>query len=90
MEIQQIISHIVRNVRNTYNAFNQKGLPYDPQIIARATFKELRSLDPSVSEKQFNDAIERMHDEGLAVSKANGLIFFDERILDREPAEARM
>ncbi len=88
MEIQQIINHIVRTVRNTHRAFNQKGLPYDPQIIARATFKELRSMDPSVDERQFDAAIERMHDEGLAVSKANGLIFFSERILGREAVEA--
>lgn len=88
MDIQQIINHIVKNVRNTNEAFARKGLPYDPQIIARATYKELRKIDPSIDEKQFNQAIEKMHDEGLAVSKANGLIFFDEAILGRELAEA--
>lgn len=88
MEIQQIINHIVAKVRNTHNAFVQKGLDYDPQIIARATYKELRSMDASVDEQQFDQAIERMHEDGLAVSKANGLVFFDPAILGREMAEA--
>ena len=88
MEIQQIINHIVSKVRNTHNAFVQKGLDYDPQIIARATYKEIKGVDPTVDEQQFNDAIERMHNEGLAISKANGLVFFDPAILGREVAEA--
>lgn len=88
MEIQQIINHIVSKVRNTHHAFVAKGLDYDPQIIARATFKEIRNVDPSVNEQQFNEAIERMHDEGLAVSKGSGIVFFDAAILDRRMAEA--
>lgn len=88
MDIQQIISHIVSKVRSTHSAFEKKGLDYDPQIIARATYKELRSMDPSVDEQQFNEAIERMHEEGLAISKANGLVFFDSAILRKEMAEA--
>lgn len=88
MEIQQIIRHIVTKVRTTHSAFVQKGLDYDPQIIARATFKEIRSIDSSVDESQFNEAIERMHEEGLAISKANGLVFFDPTILGQQIAEA--
>ena len=88
MEIQQIINHIVSKVRNTHNAFIQKGLDYDPQIIARATYKEIRNIDPTVDEHLFNEAIERMHDQGLATGKANGLIFFDPAILGKQMAEA--
>jgi len=88
MEIQQIINHIVKNVKNTHSAFVTKGLDYDPQIIARAAYKELRNIDPSVDEKQFNEAIEKMHEDGLAISKANGLVFFDPAILGGEMAQA--
>ena len=88
MEIQQIINHIVSKVRSTHNAFIQKGLDYAPQIIGRATYKELKTLDPNLDEHQFNEAIERMHEEGLAIAKANGLVFFDPMILGQEMAEA--
>lgn len=88
MDIQQIINHIVSKVRNTNNAFVKNGLDYDPQIIARATYKELKNMDPTVDENQFNDAIEQMHEEGLALSKANGLVFFDPVILGQKMAEA--
>jgi hypothetical protein len=88
MEIQQIINYVVNKVRNTHNAFVQKGLDYDPQIIARATYKEIKNMDPSVEETQFNHAIDRMHEEGIAIGKANGLVFFDPAILGRQMAEA--
>jgi hypothetical protein len=88
MEIQQIINYIVSNVRSTHAAFVQKGLDYDPQIIARPAFKELKRQDPSLDESQFLAAIEKMHDDGLVLSKANGLIFFSEEVLGRELAEA--
>ena len=88
MEIQQIINHIVSKVRNAHDAFEQKGLDYDPQIIARETYKELRAEDPGLDEHTFNQAIEQMHEEGVAIAKANGLVFFDGSILGRELAEA--
>ena len=88
MDIHHIINHIVSNIQRTNAAFSQKGLPYDPQIIARATFKELRSTDPTITEAQFDQAIEKMHDDGLAVTKANGLIFFSESVLGAELTEA--
>ncbi|HTM65118.1 MAG TPA: hypothetical protein VL093_02280 [Flavipsychrobacter sp.] len=88
MEIQQIINYVINKVRNTHNAFVQKGLDYDPQIIARATYKEIKNMDPSVEETQFNHAIDRMHEEGIAIGKANGLVFFDPAILGRAMAEA--
>jgi len=88
MEIQQIINHIVSRVRTTHNAFIQKGLDYDPQIIARATYKEIKGVDPTVDEHQFDEAIKRMHEEGLAVGNRNGLVFFDPAILGRTMAEA--
>jgi len=88
MEIRQIANHIVNHVRKTHDAFRQKGLPYEPQIIARAVYKELKAQEPSLSEEQFSQAIEFLHEEGLAVSKANGLVFFDSGILKSEPADA--
>ena len=88
MDVQQIIKHIVRTIQSTNAAFSAKGLPYDPQIIARATFKELRSTDPTITEAQFDQAIEKLHDDGLAVTKANGLVFFSESVLGAELAEA--
>lgn len=88
MDIQQIINHIVKTIKNTNAAFSAKGLPYDPQIIARATFKELRSTDPTITEAQFDQAIEKMHAQGLAVTKTNGLIFFSESVLGTELVEA--
>lgn len=88
MEIRQIVNHIVSHVRKTHDAFRQKGLPYEPQIIARAVFKELKAQNPSLSEEQFDQAIELMHNSGLAVSKANGLVFFDSGILNPELADA--
>lgn len=88
MDIHQIITHIVNNVRTTHKAFSLKGLPYDPQVIARATYKDLQKLDPTINEFQFDQAIERMHEDGLAVTKANGIIFFDEAILNRTFADA--
>jgi hypothetical protein len=88
MEIQKIINYIVDNVKHTNEAFAEHGLPYDPQIIARATYKELKSMDPTVEETDFYQAIEKMHDDGLAVTKANGLIYFTEKILSAQLAEA--
>jgi hypothetical protein len=88
MEIQQIINYVVNKVRTTHNAFVKKGLDYDPQIIARATYKEMKNMDPTLEENQFNQAIERMHEDGIAIGKANGLVFFDPAILGRQMAEA--
>jgi len=88
MEIQQIINHIVDNVKNTQRAFAEKGLDYNPEIIARATYKELRQSDPELDELTFFRAIEKMHDDGLVITKANGLIFFSEAVLGGQMAEA--
>jgi hypothetical protein len=81
MERRQIIDFIVSSVKNTQVAFAEHDLPYDPQIIRRATFKELKRLDQTVDNSVFDDAIAEMKAEGYIDADANGLIFFKEKIL---------
>lgn len=81
MERKQIIDYIVTSVKNTQMAYANKELPYDPQIIRRATLKELKKLDATVDSNLFDEAIEDMKNEGLVDGRANGLIFFKDKIL---------
>ena len=61
--------------------YAKKELPYDPQIIRRATLKELKRLDATVDSNLFDEAIEEMKNEGYVDARANGLIFFKDKIL---------
>lgn len=81
MERRQIIDYIVTSVKNTQMAYASKQLPYDPQIIRRATLKELKKVDATVDGEEFDRAIEEMKAEGYVDARANGLIFFRDKIL---------
>jgi hypothetical protein len=81
MERKQIIDYIVNSVKSTQTAFASKELPYDPQIIKSATLKELKKIDSTVDTSVFDAAIEEMKQEGFIDGRANGLIFFKDKIL---------